>query len=182
MSYLETENVLYNNNPTALQMISFLNEDRLTNGRGTLSNGSVLANEITLYKLGNTLQWTNNPYEQLIKPENLAHIMQNMGNAITAGGLTFSATGVGSVVGVPMSSFGTAMNSVGTAWEVGLQAYDAYNGINTNQNLINISNTIAFYTLQNLIEKKLLNGLDVTPKQMTYIKQTLGLELNYMQY
>lgn len=126
MSYLDWENVILNNNPTSSQMISFLNEDRLTSGRGTLTDGTTLANEATMYMLGNTLQWTSDPYEAFHTIETFSRISQNIGDSMITGGFALSATGVGAVIGAPMIEFGSAISGIGTVGEL-------YSDLNSNE-------------------------------------------------
>lgn len=53
-------------------------------------------------------QWTANT---------IAEVLQNIGDSISAGGITLSATGVGAGAGVPMMTIGGVISKTGTALE-----------------------------------------------------------------
>lgn len=108
VDYLDWERVILKNEPTIAQVNNFVNMDYLTGGKGILSDGSTLAQSISI---------THDPYGEFKTIESLSRIFQNFGDSLAAGGFALSATGVGSVVGVPMMSIGGSISSIGLAAE-----------------------------------------------------------------
>lgn len=118
LDFLDWENTVLHNNPSGTQIANFLNQDFSTGGRGTLSDGSTLAQSMTMYQFGGQLQLTNNPYEAFVAPSNLVNVFQNMGDSLITGGFVLSSTGVGAVVGIPLMELGGIISGIGTVGEL----------------------------------------------------------------
>lgn len=123
MDFLNWENTILHNNPTGAEIAAFMNNDFSTGGHGTLSDGSTLAQSMTMYQIGNHLQSTDNPYEGFIAPSNLANVFQNMGDSMLTAGIALSATGVGAPVGAALITMGGAVSLAGTGVELAVDMY-----------------------------------------------------------
>jgi len=108
VDYLDWERVILKNEPTITQINNFVNMDYLTGGKGTLSDGSVLAQGTSI---------THDPYGEFKTIENLSRVFQNFGDSLTVGGAALSVTGVGAIVGVPMMEIGGGISNIGTVAE-----------------------------------------------------------------
>lgn len=104
VDYLDWERIILKNEPTMTQVNNFVNMDYLTGGKGTLSDGSTLAQGMSI---------THDPYGEFKTIENLSRIFQNLGDSLTIGGAALSTTGVGAIVGGPMMAIGGGIARVG---------------------------------------------------------------------
>ncbi|SNR60590.1 hypothetical protein [Flavobacterium sp. ov086] len=109
VDYLDWERVILKNEPTITQVNNFVNMDYLTGGKGILSDGSILAQSMTI---------THDPYGEFKTIESLSRIFQNFGDSLTIGGAALSTTGVGAIVGAPMMAIGGGISKVGTVAEL----------------------------------------------------------------
>lgn len=108
VDYLDWERVILKNEPTITQVNNFVNMDYLTGGKGILSDGSTLAQGMSI---------THDPYGEFKTIESLSRIFQNFGDSLTVGGAALSTTGVGAIVGGPMMAIGGGISKVGLVAE-----------------------------------------------------------------
>ncbi|KAF2335009.1 hypothetical protein [Flavobacterium daemonense] len=109
VDYLDWERVILKNEPTMYQINNFVNMDYLTGGKGTLSDGSVLAQGMSI---------NHDPYGEFKTIENLSRVFQDFGDSLTMAGAGLSTTGVGALVGGPMMAIGGGISKIGTVAEL----------------------------------------------------------------